>query len=107
MTDKTTVEITKPTHLRVIGEWYGISTVVDALEKVEAGAKLPGFGLALAVAQRVLAEKKADMLTLNLRVIASAGIDVATMKSVTLDYSGGKPVLVVTPMDLADLAEGL
>ncbi len=99
------IAITDPAHVMVIGEWIGAVTVVDALKKQEKD-RLPGFALALALAEKAEAEKRANNTARNLRAVAKADIDVTMVKQVSLIFKGDKPFLEVVMLDLADMAEG-
>lgn len=97
-----TVEITDPHHLVRVGQMYGQAELIEALNAVPNASRLPGFGLALAVAEKVFAEKRADTVAANIRLIAKAGHDVATNRSLTLQGTS----LILEPADLVDMAEG-
>lgn len=101
-----TVPITDLRHAVEIGQWVGAIHVVEALQKQEAG-RLPGFALALALAEKIEVEMRSQNTAKNLRAVAKAGIDVRQAQKVVLGFdAGGKPRLEVEMMDLADMAEG-
>lgn len=93
------VEVTGNGHKHGIGEFYGAAKVMDALEAVPENRRAPGFSHALAIAQSVLSDLKADLMGQNLRAIAAAGHDITNVKNVALKGQ----VLICTPYAPGDL----
>ena len=85
----------------------GALQVLDEMTRVDgASAKLPGFVLALAVAERAAADLRAGLATVVLRAAAKAGADVGNSRGVVTSIEGLEVVLTVEPLDLADMMEG-
>lgn len=105
MTEPQYVEITDRLHAQVVNRWIG---KIEAMAAVEERAKefdrLPGFGLAIALLQKELAEAKAIAVADNLRACARAGIDIAKTSEIHIETRpNGGLRLKVTMMDLADM----
>ncbi|MES0071863.1 hypothetical protein [Mesorhizobium sp. M0058] len=106
-TEPHVVEITDRGHAAQVNRWIGQIEALTALEdKAKEFERLPGFGLALAILQKEVAESRSKAVAENLRAIARAGIDVVAVRNVGLETGkNGLLRLTATMMDLADLAE--
>lgn len=103
----TVVEITDHAHLAATWRWIGMVEIEQKLGEVPDFQKVPGFGLAMAVVAREIAELRSRNVMSNLGAVAKAGIDVAKVQNVALETGPkGSLRLMVTMMDLADLAGG-
>jgi hypothetical protein len=100
LSDAIEIEIKDPLHAHRIGQMYGQAEIVAALHAVPDALKLPGFHLALAIAEKELSELKSQTVALNMRFAAKAGHDLSRNGSMTL--RGLK--LVLEPLDLVDMA---
>jgi hypothetical protein len=69
------IKITNVKHLRRVGELLGAATLLDTLQK--AKCVLPGFALALALAEREVAEHRITMSRDFHKIAAGAGVDLA------------------------------
>lgn len=91
------------------GVWIhaGANEVLEELKKIDGStSRLPGFALALAVAERTVADLRADLASIVLRSAAKAGADIGNSKGVFTSFEGFDVVLTVEPLDLAEVMEG-
>lgn len=102
MSDEIRVEIKSRKHLQMMGEWMGLIRAKQALDDASQFDKLPGFGLALAIVDREVNDTKARAITENLKACSRAGIDIAMVRNISLDFKLGAPELIVEMIDLAD-----
>jgi hypothetical protein len=88
------VTVTGDNHKHAIGLFYGAAAILDALEAVPEAKRVPGFSYAMAIAEREVAQQKADLMSLNLRAIAGAGHDINAIGNIA--FRG--QVLICTPL---------
>jgi hypothetical protein len=90
-----------------VWQLYGAIEILEELKGIGGpNAKLPGFTLALALAERTVADFRARLSTVALIAAAKAGADVGNSSGVTTSIEGHEVVLTVEPLDLADMMEG-
>lgn len=91
--------------LEVIWRAGGAQTVLDALEKECRKTAYPGVGMAIAIAEREVANLRVDLSGQVLREVAKHGHQIAKIKSVYTTISKGKIILEIDPPDLLDFDE--
>jgi hypothetical protein len=88
-------------HAWLFMRLVGASEVLDALQSVKGvAATTPGFGHAMALAERQVADLRANIGGEALRAVARAGHDITRVPSVYTQLHEGRPVLVIDPPDL-------
>ncbi len=98
--DKIAVALT-PKQQGLVWETNGAAAVVEALREVKkSGTTAAGFILALAVAEKTLAEMRISMGQMALRAAAAAGHDISRCPAISTGVRDGQAVLLLAPPDL-------
>lgn len=103
MSEKTKFDVKSPKLIRQIWTVYGAAMVMEAIKEQESTA--PGARLALAVAEKIVAEERILLSAEALREAARAGYDVGKSKTVHTTVKGSTVMMEVEMYDLADNAE--
>lgn len=105
MGERQTIEVKNPAlaanAMRAVGVWH----VLGALRAQHEFTRLPGFALALALAEGVMADMRASIGADALREAHRAGFDIGQSKAVYTTLRNGKAALEIEMLDFADLAE--
>lgn len=84
----------------------GVGQVIETLKsQSDFHQRLPGFGLAKALAETIMAELNAGIAGEALREAHRAGIDIGNSAAVYTRLQAGNPVLEIEMLDLADMAD--
>lgn len=98
--EKKTIEIKTKRHLSMVARMYGVAQALSALKDRKDTELLPGYGLAMAIVEREVAEMRAAVMQLNLTALSDAGINIASVKDASLGGNPTNPSIVVTFHDL-------
>lgn len=107
MSDKIQVKVDDKTK-RIISEFHGaviaLGGLLDGDRKPRS--QLPGFGFAVALVEKEVAEMRAHMAGAIYRCAAKAGHDVSNLKNIfTTIGKDGTPIIELEAADLVDVAE--
>lgn len=98
--DRITIALT-PKQQGVVWRLYGAADIVQELrEHAKKGPAGPGFVLALALAEKIEAERRIELAQSALRAVAGAGHSIASLGGVYTDIKDGVPVVSFDPPDL-------
>ncbi|PTM61867.1 hypothetical protein [Phreatobacter oligotrophus] len=90
-----------PKQQGVVWRLYGAADIVQELrEQAKRGPTGPGFALALALAEKIEAERRVELAQSALRAVAGAGHSIANLDGVYTDIKDGVPVCAIEPPDL-------
>lgn len=79
------LKLTRYADILQVGKLFGAATVVEALSSVKEDRRGPGFGYAVAIAERELADLRTGLYGSNLRRLAKAGVNISRVKAVSMD----------------------
>ncbi len=104
--ERITIALT-PKQQGIVWRLYGAADIVLALrEQAKKGPTGPGFQLALALAEKIEAERRIELSQSALRAVAGAGHSIETIDGVYTDIKDGVPCVSFDPPDLSDLFGG-
>jgi hypothetical protein len=86
---------------RIVWRTYGSAMVQEALKSEKC--TLPGFALAVALAEKIVADNRAELAGTALREAAKYGADIARSTGVFTTVENNAVVLEVEYPDLADM----
>ena len=105
MGERHTIEVKNSALGNSVMRAVGVGHVLDALRTQNEFQCLPGFALALALAEGVMADMRASIGGDTLREAHRAGFDIGQSKAIYTTLRDGKPAIEIEMLDLADLAE--
>lgn len=105
MGERHTIEVKNPALGNGVMRAVGVGHVLDALRPQPEFHRLPGFALALAMAERMMADMRASIARDTLREAHRAGLDIGQSKAIYTTMKDGKPALEIEMLDLAEQPE--